>query len=244
VKRPLLALPALALPALLLAGCAGGGSGQALAAPSEPDHRPAVTAQGTGQVRGKPDILDVVLGVETRAAAAQAALRDNNERTAALVDMLKRRGVAQDDIRTSQLSISPTFDDKGQRITGYQVHNLVTATLRDLAGAGALIDAAAQEAGDTIRVEHIAFAIDDDSALMAQARDDAVRRARAQAEQMAKAAGVRLGRVRSISEAQAGPSPVTFDRAAGAPEAAAPVPLEPGTEKLTLTVTVVYDIEG
>lgn len=243
MKRPLLF--ALTLPALLLAGCGDGGSGpqaQAAAAP-ESDGRPAITAQGTGEVRGKPDILTVVLGVETRAGAAQAALRDNNERANALIDTLKRRGVADADIRTSQLSISPTWDDHGQRITGYQVHNLVTATLRNLAGAGALIDAAAQEAGDAIRVQQIGFAVDDDSALMAEARTDAVRRARSQAEQMAKAAGVKLGRVRSISEAASGPSPVVFDQAAAAPKPVAAVPLEPGTEKLALTVTVVYDIE-
>jgi hypothetical protein len=198
-------------------------------------------------VKGTPDTLRVVLGVETRSASAKDALAANNDKANALVDTLKGKGVEAKDIQTSQLSIHPTYDDKGQRITGYQVNNTVTATLHDIAGAGALIDAAAGAVGDAVRVQSIGFSIDDDSALKAEARTQAVHLAQLQAEQMAKAAGVKLGAIRFISEVPAsGPMPYYDKFAEGrsaAPAAgAAPAPILPGQQELSLTVDVVWDI--
>ncbi|MGH9001472.1 MAG: SIMPL domain-containing protein [Acidimicrobiia bacterium] len=251
MKRFVLAAGALAA-LVAFSGCASQARGdEAAAAASDPggaSDRPAITATGVGEVSGKPDMLTVVLGVETRAPSANKALADNNQKATDLIDALKGRGVDEKDLQTSGLSIYPTHDDKGQRIIGYQVQNSVTAKLRDLGGAGELIDAAAAAAGDAVRVHQIGFSIDDDSALRATARADAVRRAKAQAEQMADAAGVGLGRVRYISESTSGGGPQPYPvpaRAPGAAEdgAALAAPVEPGTQELTVTVTAVYDIE-
>jgi uncharacterized protein YggE len=208
------------------------------------DQPPVISAQGIGRVTAPPDLLTLVIGVETRAANSDAALRDNANRANVLIDTLRRHGVAAKDIATSQLSISPTYDTNGQHITGYQVSNVVTAKVHDIQNAGSLIDAAAGAAGDAVRIQQIAFGFDDDSALLAQARADAVRRAHDQADQMARAAGVRLGRVRSISEGSSvEPGPrYNVGLAPGAAQAA-PTPIEPGTQNLTVTVTAVYDVE-
>jgi uncharacterized protein YggE len=91
------------------------------------------------------------------------------------------------------------------------------------------------------------FSIDDDSALKAEARTQAVHQAQLQAEQMAKAAGVKLGGIRLISEVPAnGPQPLydNYDmakRAAGS-AAGSPAPIEPGQQELSLTVDVVWEI--
>jgi len=243
MKRPLLAIAAVTGLALV-AGCAAqAGQAAAPAAVADNQDRPVIHAQGVGQVKGTPDTLTVILGVETRAASAKDALDSNNSKAKALIDSLKGKGVADKDLQTSQLSISPTYDEKGQRIIGYQVSNQVRATLHDLAGAGGLIDAAAAAAGDAVRVQSVGFSIDDDSTLKAEARTDAVKRAHDQAEQMAKAAGVKLGRVRSISEASAS-SPPPYPYAMGdAAQKSAATPIQPGTQELSLTVNVVYDIE-
>ncbi len=247
--RPALTVAAVAAVAvLLLAGCGREGRSAAGAAPaagiSTDNGPPSIAARGIGLVKGTPDTLRVVLGVETRSASAKDALAANNEKANALVDTLKGKGVEVKDIQTSQLSIHPTYDDKGQRITGYQVNNTVTATLHDIAGAGALIDAAAGAVGDAVRVQSIGFSIDDDSALKAEARTQAVHLAQLQAEQMAKAAGVKLGAIRLISEIPAsGPMPY-YERLAGAPagDAAKSAPILPGTQELSVTVDVVWDI--
>jgi uncharacterized protein YggE len=248
-RRALTLAAVAAVAVLAVAGCGDGDGNVAGAAPAagvSTDERPSIAARGVGLVKGTPDTLRVVLGVETRSASAKDALAANNDKANALVNTLKDKGVEAKDIQTSQLSIHPTYDDKGQRITGYQVDNTVTATLHDIAGAGALIDAAAGAVGDAVRVQSIGFSIDDDSALKAEARTQAVHLAQLQAEQMAKAAGVKLGAIRRISEVPAtGPMPyydqVAEGRAA-APGAKAPAPIEPGQQELSLTVDVVWDI--
>ncbi len=199
-----------------------------------------ITAQATGTVTGTPDVVTISLGVSTTSASAQSALDENNRLATDLIAVIKDSGVAPEDLQTSQLSINPSYDDKGA-VTGYQVNNMVTATLRDITKAGALIDAAGKAAGDAVRVQQLAFSIDDDSTLRANARADAVRRAQAQAQQLAEAAGVALGPLHSITEAPLNNSRVyaaemVTDAAAGA------VPIEAGSQELTVSVQVVFEI--
>jgi uncharacterized protein YggE len=229
-------VPALAaaLAVLALAGCA-----TPEAAPAAPGSSPVpgISARGVGTVTGTPDTLTVELGVSTRGPAAVGALEDNNAQATALIEVLRGAGVAEEDLRTSGLSIFPTYSDTG-RVTGYEVSNQVTATLRDLAGAGALIDAAAQAAGDAVRVQQITFSLDDDAEQRAAARADAVRRAEAQIAEMADAAGVSAGGLLSISELPAESPPQPFATDALAAESRA-VPLLPGTQEISVTVEVV-----
>jgi len=203
----------------------------------------SITAQGTGTVSGTPDVVTIVIGVQTQSASAQTALDDNNKRAAEVIGALKESGVAPADLQTSQLSITPSYDEKVQQITGYQVTNMVTAKLREISTAGAVIDAAGKTAGDAVRVQQLAFSIDDDSALRAQARADAVKRAQAQAKQMADAAGIQLGAIRSITETPVA-MPAVYPSMAAADSAAGSVPIEPGSQELSVVVQVVYAIAG
>ncbi|MHA6780967.1 SIMPL domain-containing protein [Pseudonocardia saturnea] len=220
---------------LALAGCAAPTptTGPAGSAPV-----PGISARGVGTVTGTPDTLTVVLGVSTRGPAAVGALQDNNAQATALIDVLRGSGVAEDDLRTSGLSIYPTYSDNG-RVTGYEVSNQVTATLRDLAGAGALIDAAAQAAGDAVRVQQIAFSLDDDAEQRAAARADAVRLAEAQIAEMAEAAGVSPGGLLSITELPADAPPQPYAAGEAFAQDAASVPLLPGTQEISVSVEVV-----
>ena len=203
----------------------------------------SITAQATGTISGTTDVVTIVIGVQTQSTSAQTALDDNNKRATDVIGVLKESGVAPADLQTSQLSINPSYDEKGQQITGYQVTNMVTAKIRDISTAGAVIDAAGKTAGDAVRVQQLSFSIDDDSALRAQARADGVKRAQAQAKQMADAAGVQLGPIRSITETPAG-TPTIYPAMAAGDTAAAPVPIEPGSQELSVVVQVVYAIAG
>ncbi|HEX8767282.1 MAG TPA: SIMPL domain-containing protein [Jatrophihabitans sp.] len=200
-----------------------------------------ITTRGVGRVSGTPDTLTVLIGVSTQDSSAKAALSANNSKANALIELLRSKGVADKDLQTRQLTINPTYNDKSGTITGYQVDNAVQATLHSIAGAGALLDAAAGVVGNAVRVQQIGFSIGDDSALRAEARAQAVGQAKAQAAQIAKAAGVTLGRIRSITEVLDGRSPITYDMrsAAGAAES---VPLQPGQQELTVAVDIVYDM--
>lgn len=246
-------LPVLVLAALVMAGCTDStviGSGEDL---------PSITARGVGEVTGIPDTVVIVLGVETQAPQAADALARNNESSEAVIQELRDAGVEEEDIQTSQFSISPRFGERDGlspdfpvppgptgEIVGYTVTNLVTARMSSESNAGELIDAAAQAAGDDIRVQSVRFEIDDKGPLFAEARADAVERAREQAEQLAQAAGVELGEVRSITESSTGEPPMPLFARTGpeAADASLGVNLQPGSQELTLQVEVVYGISG
>lgn len=207
---------------------------------------PSITARGVGMVSGVPDTVVIVLGVETEAPQASEALSRNNQSSAAVMQELTDAGVAEEDIQTSQFSIHPRYDDEGRTITGYMVTNLITARVGTDSDAGELIDAAAAAAGNDIRVQSVHFEIDDKGELFAQARADAIERAKEQAEQLADAAGIELGSVRSITESSIGSQPpIPFlSRTGDAAFAEQAVNLAPGTQELTLEVEVIYEISG
>jgi uncharacterized protein YggE len=234
MKPALSTVALLAMGTLAMAGCAAPATGPAPAAPS-------ISTRGVGTATGTPDLLTVTLGVQTRDRSATVALDANNARATALIDVLRGAGVAPEDLQTSQLSVYPTYDQSGSRITGYEVSNMVTARLRDIGAAGAVLDRAGEAAGDAVRVQQVGFSIDDASPVRATARADAVRRAISQATQVAEAAGVTLGPIRSITE-QPVDQPIPYPNAADMRTAQAAVPLEPGSQELAVTVEVVHDI--
>lgn len=201
---------------------------------------PVITTQGTGIITGTPDTVTVVLGVQTQAAQAALAMDENAELANTLIRTIKDQGVDDRDITTTNLSVQPNYQPAGT-IDGYTVTNQVQATLRDIARSGDLIDAAAGAAGDAIRVQQLTFSIDDASDLRARARAEAVAEAQAQARQIADAAGTQLGEVQSIIEdPDTGATP--FPQARAMTDRAAPTPIEPGSQELSVSVSVTYKI--
>lgn len=208
--------------------------------PAAPGGPPGIVGRGEGKVTGNPDRATLVLGVQTQAPSAQAALDANNGKASAVITMLKGNGVRPEDIRTSELSISPFYGGTG-KISGYQVSNQVTVTLHDIPAAGRIIDAAADAAGDSIRVQQLSFSIADDSALRDQAREAAAKQAKARAEKMAQSLGVTLGPLLSATESYTSP-PMPIPYGAQARSAVADVPVEPGTQQLSIMVEAVYAV--
>ena len=210
--------------------------------PPPPPPRPAtIRVVGTGEVSAPPDRLSIDLGVVCRSPTARQALTRANERAAELIDLLAAEGVAKTDIATRSISIMPRYDDKGQKVTGYEASNDVVVVLHDLSRAGAVIDAAASAVGDDIRMGSLTFGIEDPTSALADARRGAVEKATAQAQQLAAAAGVALGAIRRISEGTGGgPPPIRPMMRMMAAEAS--VPVEPGSQKLSVSVEIEWEI--
>jgi uncharacterized protein YggE len=244
-----------ALAALGAAGCSSGSSkantarltaaAAAAGSPAAVTPGPTINVAGHGEVSGTPDVMTVTMGVQTTDPSAQAALQRNNERANALITSLKSQGVAAKDIQTIDLNVSPNFD-KNFHVTGYSASNTVTAKLRDLSKAGKVIDVAALTAGEDVRFQGVTFSIDNTSALVAKARADAIKDALAQGKQLSGAAGVKLGAIRTIDDTGTQlPQPQFFSgRTATSSVQDAAVPLEPGSQQLSVDVTVVFDIAG
>lgn len=237
---------------LAFGACAGRTSTTAAKASSSPPAVSAsvanagITTRGTGRVPGSPDVVTVSIGVEITAAKAVDALAQNSAKARAVISALTGGGVEGKDVQTAQLSLWPEYAPNRPVVTGYHVTDTVTAKLRDIAKAGAVIDSAVTAAGDAGRLQGVSFSIDDAGPLKEQARKDAVTQARRQAEQVAAAAGVRLGALRSVREVNQdtpvyGLSP-TAALGGAAQSAPAPTPVQPGTEELTVVIEATWDV--
>lgn len=213
------------------------------ASPTTPGTGRTVIVDGTGRVSETPDRMILNLGIETRGVRVAEALKANNDSAATINKLLKGRGIEPRDIQTSGLSIYPQFDNTGRKITAYQVNNSITVKIRNLATSGELIDAVATAAGDAIRINGLSFGIADTSKAEARARELAVGDARTQAEQLAKAAGVRLGALRTIRTSVDNSATLQngqFTRAEAAKSS--DTPIEAGSFEVAASVQLVFDI--
>lgn len=209
-----------------------------------PEH--TITVTGTGRVMVAPDVADVRIGVQVTKPTVKEARDTAAAAMTKVVAALKAAGIADKDIQTSVLSLQPVYDYPpagGQgKLTGYMLTNAVSATVRDLARVADAVDGA-MAAGATT-VDGISFRVEDQAAAEAQARTAALDQAKAQAQQLATAAGVAITGISSIAESSSSPVPVAYReaaKAAGAADLSTPVQL--GTNEVDVSVTVAYLID-
>lgn len=156
----------------------------------------------TGRVARTPDLATITAGVVTQAPVAAAALAENAQRMEAVVKALKAAGLAARDLSTSNVALSPQYryqDGKPPVITGYQASNSVAIRFRDIARAGAVLDALVRAGANQIDGPNLSLS--DPEAALDEARTQAVTKARARAELYAKAAGLSVARIVAIDEA-------------------------------------------
>jgi uncharacterized protein len=229
--RSIILLSLLLLAAAAIAGVARPREGRAADTPATPVK--TVTVTGSGTVTTVPDRASFDFTVETQGATAQAALAKNASAAAAMIAAIKNAGVAEPDLQTGQVSLSPRMNDAGTDVLGYTSSNTVTASIV-LAKAGALVDAAVG-AGAT-GVSGPMLTRSDSDALYDKALQAAVANAGDKAKTLATAAGLSLGGVQTMVEGSQ--QPVVF--AAGKMDAAGATPIEAGTQTIDATVTVTY----
>jgi uncharacterized protein YggE len=185
----------------------------------------------------------VSAGVHAQAPTAAAALAANTTRMQAVMAALKKQGVPDKDIQTSNFSISPQYangNGEAPRITGYQANNQVEVRLEDVKKVGTVLDALVSAGAN--QMNGLSFSIRDDAALLAKARSAAVEEARLKAETFAKAAGVSLGAILSIGESGGAMPP--------RPMYAAPmmvrdkaVPVALGEQSVDADITITWEIK-
>src|SRR5215467_1759531 len=223
-------------------GTPGGATGNAaLTATAPAQGGTRITVTGTGNASGVPNQLALSMGVQTSGTSVAAALRQANSAVRSITAVLHRSGVAAADIQTSGLSIYPNYSGSSGVPDGYQVSEQLTITLRRLSVAGSQISAAARAGGNATVINGVTLNLSDTSTLLASARARAVADAKAKATAYARALGRPLGPVVSMSEIPAAqPYPVPEFATPTASRAAASVPVHPGTQQLSVTVTVIF----
>jgi uncharacterized protein YggE len=233
--KSLIVLTVAAVATLLLSAC-GPTTGQR-----------TLSVSGSGQAFLAPDIAYIYVGAHTENASAADAVAENTTQTQKIIDALKKAGIDEKDIRTTNFSIYP--QDKVDPQTGmlngqktYVVDNTVYVTIRKLDQLGDLLDAVVKAGANS--VNSVQFDVVNKAEALKQARADAVKDADAQAKELASAAGLSLGPIQSISFVDN--QPIMFDGKGGggglAPQAAS-VPIQTGQLSFTVTVNVTYTVK-
>ena len=230
-------------PVLALAAAACEAPTNAIGQYASPSTR-TLTVTGTGEAAAAPDMAVFSIGVETEGPSAAVALRNNSTKMRAAIDKLKELGIEERDIQTSGLRVNPRYDydsaSERPRLIGFVAANTVTAKLRDLDNAGAVLDEAVQVGANTIN--NLSFTFSDPQPLHDEARNAAVAQAQAQAELMSSAAGVRLGPILTIQDGFVS-SPKSFGMARMEAAFDQSVPIASGESVVTASVTIIYEIQ-
>lgn len=207
-----------------------------------------ITVVGTGAAVAEVDGAVLRLGLEVTADTAAAALTELARRSETVLTAGRAAGLTSAELQTQGLSLQPRWDGPSQRVVGYRAEHTLSVVIADVTAAPQLIDALSGAAGDALRLGGLVMTSSGEAAARGDAAERALQNARQQAERLARAAGVTLGRVLTIRELPAGrrsPGGTVFLAAASQPGAAsAAVPVEAGTATIATELTVSYAIDG
>jgi uncharacterized protein YggE len=200
-----------------------------------------VSVNGTGKVTYVPDLLHFAVGVSSDAPTADAAWQKNEQAVQKLFEVLRTFGIDPKDLKTTGLNISPRYvqhKDQEPELVGYIASYDLNVTVRKLGDAGRVLDALVDNGAN--RRMNLAFGHSDIDKLMNEARTRAALDAHTKAELYVTASGASLGQVVSISEGSAyAPNYQQFERVV---KSDAGLAIAPGTQDLSVSVTVVYAI--
>ncbi|MDQ0248825.1 uncharacterized protein YggE [Sphingomonas kyeonggiensis] len=219
----------------------------ALPAAAQQEARPVLLdgtvldVSATGISTRVPDLAVIQAGVVTQAATAAEAMQQNNAQMAKVLAALRGAGVAERDIQTARISLSPQYryaENKPPVITGYQASNQLSIRFRDVGKSGTILDALVREGANDISGPNLT--LDKPEGALDEARVDAVKKARARAELYAQAAGLKVDRILAISESGAlppMPAPIMMRANAGFAQDKA-MEVVAGERELTVSVSV------
>ena len=199
----------------------------------------------TGEVTRVPDVAVINAGVVSRATTATAALQDSANRMSQVLAALKRAGVEDRDIQTSNVSLNPEYrypENQSPQLTGYTASNQVTVRFRDIRNSGKILDALVAQGANQINGPNLT--IDKPEAALDEARANAIATGRARAELYARSLGLHVARIVSVSESggyavppPAPPVPMMMARAERDSTS-----IQPGEQKLQVNVAMTFEL--
>ena len=201
-----------------------------------------VSAQA--EARRVPDVATISAGVVTQAVDGNTAMRQNAEQMARVMAAIQAAGIAERDIQTSGISLNPQYryaENQAPSITGYQASNTVNLKVRDITRLGKVLDSLAAQGANQINGP--SFQIDQPEPVYDEARLAALKKAKDRAETYARALGLNVRRIVSISEAGGGgfrPMPMMAMSARGKAEMDTAV--SPGETEVSVSLDVVFEL--
>jgi uncharacterized protein YggE len=200
----------------------------------------------TGEVTRVPDVAVISAGVVTKAATATAAIGDNADRMARVRAALRRAGIADRDIQTSSVSLNPDYryvDNQPPQLIGYQASNNVSIRFRDIRRTGAILDALVAEGANQLNGPSLT--VDKPEQALDEARVAAIAAGRQRADLYARALGLRIVRLISVSEAgaeQPRPMPMMADMVTVSGSRVKRTEIDPGEQKIGTSVSMSFEL--
>lgn len=237
--------PIIALVALALAVPAAPAAAQTAVEFAQPISGTKLEVSASGDVSRVPDVAIISAGVVTRAATASQALQQNSARMDRVLAALKSAGVADRDVQTSSINLSPEYryqENQAPQLVGYTASNQVTIRFRDIRNSGRILDALVAQGANQINGP--SMTIDNPDEALDEARAKAVAKGIARAQLYAAALGKRVARVLSVSESggYSPPTPMPYAAAVGRAESA-DTKIVPGEQKLEVSVSMTFELQ-
>lgn len=232
---------------VVLAGCLGGAAplnNAALSNGTDGPEGPTISVSSSGSVDAAPDLAVVYLSVEAEADSAEAARAQVASDATRMRDALRDAGISDDAVTTTGFAVHIVYDysNEGREVVGYRaVHSYRVEVSPE--EAGTVIDTAV--GNGATRVSGVQFTLSDErrQELRAQALEEAMTSARADADAIAGASDLTVSGVHSVSTSNGGGGPIYYDRAVAEAGDGASTVLEPGDVTVTASVSVVYTAE-
>ena len=199
----------------------------------------------TGEVTRVPDVAIISAGVVTRSTTASGAIQDAANRMERVRAALKRAGIDDRDIQTSNISLNPEYryeNNQPPQLVAYTASNQLSVRFRDIRNSGRILDALVSEGANQINGPNLV--VDKPEAALDEARARAVAAGRARADLYARSLGMRVVRVVSVSESggYSVPPPMPMVMQARA-EGAADTKIDPGVQKLQVNLAMVFELQ-
>ena len=236
---------------ILLTALALGGAAIPLSAPAQQTVTAVPVMAGTrldinasGEVTRVPDVAIISAGVQTLQPTATAAIEENAARMERVRAALKRAGIEDRDIQTSSINLNPEYRyDQNQppHLTGYRATNTDNGNFRDLKRTGAILDALVAEGANTINGPNLT--IDKPESALDEARTKAIANGRARADLYARALGMRVVRLLSVSESGGYAVPPPMPMVMMAERSDASSKIDPGTQQLQVSVSMSFQLQ-
>jgi uncharacterized protein YggE len=252
--KAILAVSLIAILALVgLAGCSAAGVTAAEVQPVNVDinSQQGIWVNGQGKITITPDLATLSLGVSAQTTTVAEAQSRASAAMDKVMAALISSGISNNDIQTQYFNIQQVtrWNDADQQevVTGYRVSNMVVARIRAMDKVGNIIDAVVAAGGDFIRINGINFTVEKPEQFYAQARELAMKDAKAKADELARLAGVTLGKATFVSEGSSQSIPYLRESyGSGMPVPAMTVAapsISPGSTDIILNVQVAYGIQ-
>ncbi len=211
-----------------------------------------ITVSKQGIVYATPNLAQISFSVITEEREVGDAIKENGEKSSAVIEILKAQGVSETDIKTTYFNVYPLYEwhktdsadiySTGTRVlVGYEATETIEVKIRDVEKIGSLIEGAVGAGAN--QVSSLQFVVENEESFKAQARAKAITDARAEAIQTAQSLGVKLGKIVSFSESSYTPyyKSISAVGMGGGPEADSSI--STGENKIEVTVNIVFEIK-